>query len=98
MCANGSDARQRDEQVEDMSEWRAAPIKRKRCNYAGYAQELADANMKPGRPIGSWTMPEPLVRSASGTGVSNSRIIRQTALIGTLLNDKVTQHPDMLLQ
>jgi hypothetical protein len=33
-----------------------------------------------------------------GTGVSNPVIIRQTALIGTLLNDKVTQHPDMLLQ
>jgi hypothetical protein len=34
-----------------------------------------------------------------GTGVSNPVALSgQTALIGTLLNDKVTQHPDMLLQ
>jgi hypothetical protein len=77
-------------------------LKEASCNYAKVtrAQELADANMKPGRPIGSWTMPEPArAPICIGTGVSNPVALSgQTALIGTLLNDKVTQHPDMLLQ
>jgi hypothetical protein len=77
-------------------------LKQAACNYAKVtrAQELADANMKPGRPIGSWTMPEQARAPVCiGTGVSNPvALSAQSALIGTLLNDNVSKHPDMLLQ
>jgi hypothetical protein len=87
------------EQVEVCQEWRTAPIKEASCNYAKVtrAQELADANMKPGRPIGSWTMPEPLVhRSASGRVYQPGRIIRPNRADNFV--ERQAQHPDMLLQ
>jgi hypothetical protein len=70
------------------------------CNYAKVkrAQELADAGMKEGKAIGSWTMP---VSSRTpvciGGGAVPRAVSDQSALIGTLLTDGQDKHPDMVL-
>lgn len=70
------------------------------CNYAKVqrAQELANAGLKPGRPVGSWTMPEQSRTPVCIGGKSDPVALNsQTALLGTLLEDQQPKHPDMVL-